>query len=977
MLLSSATPLAAWSMTLHGPTGFQENNGSLSETLRDLIKGITGPTVTLRELMDHIGEQGLLLVCAVASLPFLIPVSIPGVSTVFGAAIILVSLAITLNRMPWLPKKILDRQLDTKKLVPALEKGANVVSRLDRFLKPRLQTFTSGSAVNRLNGLAITFAGVLLMFPLGFVPFSNTLPGVAILLLSAGMLQRDGVVVLGGHLFNVITVIYFIATKLRDGGGLYLVAKGSGRYWIFNYTFAGLRREMGLGPLHTVGLADAREKAEEARKLVRQGKDPLAAKREAEEASPRAMTFGAYADEFIDAAVKAGRWRGGKTEARWRNLLGTHAKEIRPKAIGSIRVADVVKALKPLWGVKQETAEKLREAIERVLDAAKVEGHRSGDNPAAWKGNLEHVLHKPNELASRNHHAAMPHADVPTFMKALAKVSGVSARALELTILTGVRSGETRGAVWQEVDLNAKVWTIPAVRMKGGKLHRVPLSDEAAALLRKMKDQSVNDIVFPGVREKKPLSDMSLAKALGSAGGGAFTVHGFRSSFRDWATEVAHAPREIAEAALAHAVGDKVEHSGRSEDYAEMLTAAATRLEAGIQEHVDKRVQYRLRFTEPANDNKPYPGIISSGDFVRGFVPPDYHLDGVFQSRFFYSLTGTTGTGKTAVLLLLAAATAIGFNIGGREVKKGRVVYMAGENPDDVQMRWIAYGHHLGFDPADVDVHFLKGTTDVAETIELIRADVEKLGGSDLVIVDTSAAFFFGADENSNTDAGRHARSLRTLTTLPGEPAVLVATHPTKNAAADALLPRGGGAFIAEVDGNLTLSKSDGLVKLHWQGKHRGPDFEPVMFRLDGVTAPSLVDKRGRLVPTVLAKDMSKGEVVAVAATARRDEDDVLLQIDRDANASLSSIADELGWRSADGSAHKDRVRRATDKLRRDKLVTYEARKWKITPSGLDALVDIKADRHREQQAAQFASRAAGKTAVRVHHNDPHDDEDD
>lgn len=197
-------------MTLHGPTGFQENNGSLSETLRDLIKGITGPTVTLRELMDHIGEQGLLLVCAVASLPFLIPVSIPGVSTVFGAAIILVSLAITLNRMPWLPKKILDRQLDTKKLVPALEKGANVVSRLDRFLKPRLQTFTSGSAVNRLNGLAITFAGVLLMFPLGFVPFSNTLPGVAILLLSAGMLQRDGVVVLGGHLFNVITVIYFI-----------------------------------------------------------------------------------------------------------------------------------------------------------------------------------------------------------------------------------------------------------------------------------------------------------------------------------------------------------------------------------------------------------------------------------------------------------------------------------------------------------------------------------------------------------------------------------------------------------------------------------------------------------------------------------------------------------------------------------------------------------------------------------------------
>lgn len=194
---------------MHGTTDFQDTNASLSETLRDLIRGIQGPTLTLRELMDRIGEQGLLLVCAIASLPFLIPVSIPGVSTVFGAAIILVSLAVTLNRMPWLPKRILDRELDTQKLVPALEKGANVVSRLDRYLKPRMQTFTTGATVNRLNGLAIMLAGVLLMFPLGFVPFSNTLPGVAILLLSAGMIQRDGLIVLAGHLFNVFTIIYF------------------------------------------------------------------------------------------------------------------------------------------------------------------------------------------------------------------------------------------------------------------------------------------------------------------------------------------------------------------------------------------------------------------------------------------------------------------------------------------------------------------------------------------------------------------------------------------------------------------------------------------------------------------------------------------------------------------------------------------------------------------------------------------------
>lgn len=381
---------------------------------------------------------------------------------------------------------------------------------------------------------------------------------------------------MGSHTRNVLTVKSIAsskAAKLRDGGGLYLISKGTGRYWIFNYTFAGLRREMGLGPLHTVGLADAREKADAARRLVRSGIDPLAAKREAAETSPKAMTFGAYADAFIDAAVKAGRWRGAKTEARWRNLLTKHASPIRAKTLATIRVRDVVQVLEPIWGDKQETAEKLREAIERVLDAAKVEGHRSGDNPAAWKGTLEHVLHKPNELSNRNHHAAMPYTDVSAFMKKLEEVKGVSARALEFTILTAARSGETRGAVWDEFDFAAKVWTIPAMRMKSGKLHRVPLSDKAVSLLKAMKAQSVNELVFPGVRDKRPLSDMSLAKALKAAGGGAFTVHGFRSTFRDWATEVAHAPREISEASLAHAVGDAVERSYARSDALERRRA--------------------------------------------------------------------------------------------------------------------------------------------------------------------------------------------------------------------------------------------------------------------------------------------------------------------------------------------------------------------------------------------------------------------
>jgi len=190
---------------------FSDTSEKLSTTLEKLIGKLKGQTITLRELMEAIGEQGLLLICAIASLPFLIPVSIPGVSTVFGAAIILVSLAITLNRLPWLPKKILDRQIETAKLIPALQKGVSIVSKLDGFIRPRLPALTTGAIANRINGLALMTAGVLLMMPLGFIPFSNTLPGVAILLFSAGMIQRDGVTVLGGYLFLGLTTVYFAA----------------------------------------------------------------------------------------------------------------------------------------------------------------------------------------------------------------------------------------------------------------------------------------------------------------------------------------------------------------------------------------------------------------------------------------------------------------------------------------------------------------------------------------------------------------------------------------------------------------------------------------------------------------------------------------------------------------------------------------------------------------------------------------------
>lgn len=190
-------------------TTFTDTSESLSAVLQKLIDSLNGATITLRELMEAIGEQGLLLMCAIASLPFLIPVSIPGVSTVFGAAIVMISLAITLNRMPWLPKRILDKQMETERLRPALQKGVGLVSKLDRYMRPRLPAFTTGAVMARVNGLAIMSAGILLMMPLGFVPFSNTLPGVAILLFSAGMIQRDGATVLGGYLFLILTTIYF------------------------------------------------------------------------------------------------------------------------------------------------------------------------------------------------------------------------------------------------------------------------------------------------------------------------------------------------------------------------------------------------------------------------------------------------------------------------------------------------------------------------------------------------------------------------------------------------------------------------------------------------------------------------------------------------------------------------------------------------------------------------------------------------
>jgi len=399
-----------------------------------------------------------------------------------------------------------------------------------------------------------------------------------------------------------------------------------------------------------------------------------------------------------------------------------------------------------------------------------------------------------------------------------------------------------------------------------------------------------------------------------------------------------------------------------TERRARYAAEAAAEEEAAETEIEEPRESPQLRRSANDNREQKWPGIVSSGDLVRGFVPPDYHIDGIAQSGFLYGMTAMTGTGKTALLLLLAAHTAQGEPLAGRDIRKGRVVYFAGENPDDVTMRWLAMAHRLDFDVDAMDVHFIKGTFSIPRMFSRIERAVKDLGGAELIVVDTSAAYFQGQEENSNTELGKHARDLRTLATLPGSPCVMVACHPVKSADASNLLPRGGGAFLNELDGNLVLVKGEGsTIKLHWQGKHRGPDFDPVHFELKAVTAPTLVDSRGRSVPTVMATALSTGETRKRREEARRGEDDVLLEIERDGSQSLADMAERLGWKREDGSPDKRRVSSATEKLKKDKLVEYKRNKWRLLPAGQSAAVEVRTERHRAAGVSAFAARVSGE----------------
>ncbi len=358
-----------------------------------------------------------------------------------------------------------------------------------------------------------------------------------------------------------------------DGAGLYLQVSRSGtKSWIFRFTIGGRQREMGLGALHTIPLALAREKARESRVNLLAGIDPLEARNADKLAAAldraRAMTFEQCAAAYI--AAHRGSWKSAKHAAQWESTLATYAAPvIGSMPVAAVDTALVVKVLQPLWKEKTETATRLRGRIESILDWATVSKFRVGENPARWRGHLDNLLADPSKVTRVSHHAALPWTDVGPFMMDLREREGIAARAVEFGILTAARSGEVRGATWAEIDLDAALWTVPAERMKGGREHRVPLSKRTMEILETAP--RTGDYIFPGSRANSPLSDMSLTAVLRRMGRPEITMHGFRSTFRDWCSEsVGNTfPREVCEHALAHSLPDKVEAAYRRGDLIE------------------------------------------------------------------------------------------------------------------------------------------------------------------------------------------------------------------------------------------------------------------------------------------------------------------------------------------------------------------------------------------------------------------------
>lgn len=329
------------------------------------------------------------------------------------------------------------------------------------------------------------------------------------------------------------------------------------------------------------------------------------------------------------------------------------------------------------------------------------------------------------------------------------------------------------------------------------------------------------------------------------------------------------------------------------------------------------------------------PIFIRSKAFADSWKPAEYLIDGLIQRGYCYSLTSPTGHGKTALIMMMSACIGTGQSFAGAETAPGRVGYFAAENPNDVQARWIGMQESMGFD--DAAVWFCPETVDLETTFDKIAAEVEAAGGFDLVVVDTSQAFFRGEDENSNAQMVNHAKAMRKLTQLPGNPCVVILTHPIKNPSKDNLLPRGGGGFLAEVDGNLTLWNDNGALLLHHQGKFRGAGFSPVNFALRPVTPARLKDARGRQIPTVVAEYLTEEQYNTRLLDNATDQDKVMILIlNGKGKISIADMAKMAGWMSPGGNPHKGKVHRILMQLREEKLARPKRNgRWALTDAGL------------------------------------------
>lgn len=366
--------------------------------------------------------------------------------------------------------------------------------------------------------------------------------------------------------------------RLNDGGGLFLQVKPNGlRYWQFRYTKPDGREGLiQIGPYPKITLEQARVARNEHQAAVASGDDPALLRKQQKVRrkveSARSLTFKQCAEKYIES--RAAEWRNEKHTQQWTNTLRTYAHPV----IGALQPRDidtdlVLRILQPIWLVKNETATRVRGRIESILDWAKVRGLREGENPARWSGHLDHLLPAPGKVQKPQHHAALPYSDIGTFAVTLRANTSVAARALEFTILTACRTGEALGATWAEFDLSVPVWTVPGERMKAKRDHRVPLSSAAVKLLRTLPTVGGEGVVFEGARQGRPLSNMALLQLLKRMNRDDVTTHGFRSTFRDWASECTSFANEVAEMALAHAIRDKTESAYRRGDLFEKRRA--------------------------------------------------------------------------------------------------------------------------------------------------------------------------------------------------------------------------------------------------------------------------------------------------------------------------------------------------------------------------------------------------------------------